>query len=102
MLWLRQSILGALYGSAGPRAGAVTAVPGAPARKAGPAIMNEQERANLVDDLVSRLRVEGAPAGTWLIDIGRVRSALRDADSLLFRLQEAIVEGASHADKLDA
>jgi len=53
-----------------------------------------EDRADLIDDLVARLRVEGAPSGTWLVDIAHVRKSLRGADDLLRRLQVAIVRQA--------
>jgi hypothetical protein len=40
---------------------------------------------------MERLRSEGAPAGTWLVDIARVRAGLREADSLLLKMQTAIL-----------
>lgn len=58
--------------------------------------MDENDRSNpqerIVDDLLERLRSEGVPAGMWLVDIARVRQSLQDADSLLRRLAEAILE----------
>lgn len=41
--------------------------------------------------LVERLAAEGAPSGMWLVDIARVRSALRDADGILLKMQTAIL-----------
>lgn len=49
----------------------------------------------LLDALVERLRAEGAPAGTWLLEIEQAREALRAADSLLRRLSDALVAETS-------
>jgi hypothetical protein len=46
-----------------------------------------------VDELVERLRSEGAPQGIWLIEIAQAREALQQADALLRRMSSAIVEG---------
>jgi hypothetical protein len=78
--------------------------------------------AALADALMERLRTEGAPAGTWLIEISSARSALRLAqdraaalrdqldsaladlvgaeqqvDLLLQRLQAALIRGHEQA-----
>jgi hypothetical protein len=49
----------------------------------------------LVEQIVSALEARGVPAGTWLIDLVCVRQALRDADNLLRRLEDAITRAAS-------
>lgn len=58
--------------------------------------MDEREREQIVEALVERLRIEGVPEGTWLVDITATRQALRDAfgvaDDLLGRLQDALVD----------
>ena len=53
--------------------------------------MENNEHAALVSELLHRLEEAGAPQGTWLYEIERVRLALRDADDLLCRLHQAIV-----------
>ena len=54
----------------------------------------------LAEEILRLLEQRGVPSGAWLIDIAQVRSALRDADALLRRLEEAIVRSAS-ANPLD-
>lgn len=53
------------------------------------------EYAKLIEELVERLREEGAPTGTWLVDLTSVRRDLRAAfertDALLQDLQEALL-----------
>lgn len=45
----------------------------------------------LLEALVDRLRAEGVPAGSWLVEIAQARQSLALADSLLRRLAESIV-----------
>jgi hypothetical protein len=56
---------------------------------------NSEERDDLVEDLIRGLEERGLPPGAWLVDIGAVRHALRDADALLRRLEQAIIRSAS-------
>jgi hypothetical protein len=49
----------------------------------------------LVESIVSALEARGVPAGTWLVDVVCVRQALRDADDLLRRLEDAIIRAAN-------
>lgn len=56
--------------------------------------MEERERDQLLEDLVARLRAEGAPEGSWLLDIDQARAALQQVDDLLRRLREAIISSA--------
>jgi hypothetical protein len=53
------------------------------------------EREELVESLLNALEVRGVPQGAWLVDINRIRSALQEADSLLRRLEDAIIRAAS-------
>jgi hypothetical protein len=46
------------------------------------------DRAHLIDELVDRLRSEGAPGGTWLIDLTQVRQSLRLAQDQVERLRD--------------
>lgn len=58
----------------------------------------KQEHADpddLVENLVRTLEERGLPPGAWLLDIGTVRHALREADALLRRLEQAIIRSAS-------
>ena len=48
----------------------------------------------LVEEILKGLDERGLPAGAWLADLLRVRQALQEADSLLRRLQEAIIRSA--------
>jgi len=57
-----------------------------------PPDMNEHEA--LAEEIVRRLAERGLPQGAWLADVVRVRRALQEADALLRRLQEAIIEEA--------
>lgn len=47
----------------------------------------------LLEALRQLLRDEGAPAGVSLLDVMRVRRSLAQADSLLRKIQDALVEG---------
>jgi len=51
----------------------------------------------LVGEVVRELEERGVPAGTWLVDVARVRQSLREADTLLRRLEDAIIRSASAA-----
>ena len=53
--------------------------------------LSETGAADLVGEIVRELEERGVPAGTWLVDIARVRQSLRDADTLLRRLEDAII-----------
>jgi hypothetical protein len=55
--------------------------------------LEPEERDELLEALLARLREEGVPAGAWLVDISKVRQALREADELLAELQRAIERG---------
>lgn len=54
--------------------------------------MDERERNELLDALVERLNLHGAPQGIWLVEIAQARDQLQAVDSLLRRLYLAIVE----------
>lgn len=56
--------------------------------------VDEQARDEIVEALIERLRVEGVPEGTWLVDIAQARAALREADALLLRLERALTRDA--------
>ena len=60
----------------------------APAQEAG------LEHEALVDEIVRRLEERGLPPGAWLADVVQVRRALNEADALLRRLQDAIIESS--------
>lgn len=55
--------------------------------------MDDRERQELLDALVDRLRSEGAPQGTWLVEIAQAREHVAAVDGLLRKLAAAIVEG---------
>jgi hypothetical protein len=57
--------------------------------------MEDDDRNELLDALLARLKEEGVPQGTWLIEIALVREALRAADSVLRRLEDALIRDAS-------
>jgi hypothetical protein len=58
-------------------------------------------RDGLAEEIMRLLEERGVPSGAWLVDIAQARSALREADALLRRLEEAIVRAASTAARLD-
>lgn len=62
--------------------------------------MQRGEGHDIVETLLARLDERGAPHGTWLLDIEIIRRDLRDAheraDSLLSRLEEALIEQYRH------
>jgi hypothetical protein len=51
----------------------------------------------LVGEIVRELEERGVPSGTWLVDIARVRQSLREADTLLRRLEDAVIRSSSAA-----
>jgi hypothetical protein len=51
-------------------------------------------REGLAEEIMRLLEERGVPSGAWLVDIAQVRSSLREADTLLRRLEEAIVRSA--------
>jgi hypothetical protein len=63
-------------------------------RPASDAALDEHDEA-LAEEIVRRLEERGLPSGAWLADVARVRRALQEADTLLRRLQEAIIAEAS-------
>jgi hypothetical protein len=65
--------------------------------RVGYAARSPAQRDDLVDSIVRALEVRGIPSGTWLVDVVQVRQALRDADDLMRRLEEAIIRAASPA-----
>lgn len=64
-----------------------------PAQRPGRDAAADQHEA-LAEEIVRRLEERGLPTGAWLADIVRVRRALQEADTLLRRLQEAIISQA--------
>jgi hypothetical protein len=58
------------------------------------------EAADLVAQIIHELENRGVPSGAWLIDIARVRQSLREADTLLRRLEDTIIR-VSSASPLD-
>jgi hypothetical protein len=72
-------------------------VAGSPAPERAPAPPPDSEldeRAALAEEIVRRLEERGLPTGAWFADVVRVRRALQEADTLLRRLQEAIIAEA--------
>jgi len=63
--------------------------------------VENEERALLVTELLRQLEERGAPQGTWLVEIERVRGALRDADALLLHLHDAIIRAAAAQERPD-
>jgi hypothetical protein len=49
---------------------------------------------SVAERVLDLLEQRGVPSGAWLVDIGQCRRALRDADALLRRLEEAIIRSA--------
>ena len=54
-------------------------------------------REGLAEEVLRLLEERGVPSGAWLVDIAQARTALREADTLLRRLEEAIVRAAASA-----
>jgi hypothetical protein len=59
--------------------------------------MEQEERDSLLDDLMERLRTEGVPAGTWLIDLTASRRDLRRIDRRLADLGDELEEALTEA-----
>lgn len=55
------------------------------------------EVSELAGEIIRELEQRGVPAGAWLIDIARVRQSLREADTLLRRLEDTIIRSSSAA-----
>ena len=55
------------------------------------------EITELMTELLRELEQRGVPEGTWLVDIARARQSLQEADSLLRRLEDAIIRSSSSA-----
>jgi hypothetical protein len=53
------------------------------------------EASELAAEIVRELEERGVPSGAWLVDIARVRQSLREADTLLRRLEDAIIRSSS-------
>jgi hypothetical protein len=51
-------------------------------------------REGLAEEILRLLEERGVPSGAWLVDIAQARGALREADALLRRLEDAIVRAA--------
>ena len=60
----------------------------------------DEELAAIADRVVAGLEERGVPQGVWLVEIGQVRDALRSADVLLLRLQDALIRDASGPQRL--
>jgi phosphoglycerate dehydrogenase-like enzyme len=65
-----------------------------------PAAAPSREGTALAEEVLRLLEERGVPSGAWLVDIAQARGALRQADALLRRLEEAIVRAAA-VDPLD-
>jgi hypothetical protein len=46
------------------------------------------------EEVLRALEERGVPSGAWLVDISRARHALQEADSILRRLEDAIIRAA--------
>jgi hypothetical protein len=53
------------------------------------------ERERLAAEILAALEERGVPSGAWLVDIARVRQDLQAADTLLRRLEDAIIRSAN-------
>jgi hypothetical protein len=58
-------------------------------------------REGLAQEIMRLLEERGVPSGAWLVDIAQARTALREADALLRRLEDAIVRAAAAEPRLD-
>jgi hypothetical protein len=54
-------------------------------------------REGLAEEIMRLLEERGVPSGAWLVDIAQARTALREADALLRRLEDALVRAAASA-----
>jgi hypothetical protein len=55
----------------------------------------DTDREQLVAEILDALEERGVPSGAWLVDIARVRQDLQAADTLLRRLEDAIIRSAN-------
>jgi hypothetical protein len=55
----------------------------------------QTDRERLAEEILATLEERGVPSGAWLVDIARTRHALQSADTLLRRLEDAIIRSAS-------
>ena len=69
--------------------------PSPPAPQAAGEGRSRPDREALAAEIVRALEERGLPPGTWLVDIAKARLALQEADSLLRRLESAIIRSAS-------
>ena len=53
------------------------------------------EPQSVAEQVLQLLEERGVPSGAWLVDIAQARQALRNADTLLRRLEDAIVRTAA-------
>jgi hypothetical protein len=53
------------------------------------------EPQSVAEQVLRLLEERGVPSGAWLVDIAQTRQALRDADTLLRRLEDAIIRSAA-------
>lgn len=58
-------------------------------------IRETSDPSELVNEIVRELETRGVPSGTWLVDLARVRQSLREADTLLRRLEDAIIRSSA-------
>lgn len=54
--------------------------------------MDDQEREELVADLLNAIEIRGLPAGAWLFAVRDARRAITRVDDLLYRLEQALLE----------
>jgi hypothetical protein len=57
----------------------------------------QADATELAGEILRELEQRGVPSGAWLFDIARVRQSLREADTLLRRLEDAIIRSQSPA-----
>ena len=56
----------------------------------------------LVESIMDGLEARGVPSGAWLLEIARVRRALHEADTLLRRLEEAVIRDSDLSRSADS
>jgi hypothetical protein len=74
--------------------GSVMAAAVQPLRVAPDPTLEPLDAEAVAERVLDLLEQRGVPSGAWLVDIAQVRRALRDADGLLRRLEEAVIRSA--------
>jgi hypothetical protein len=60
--------------------------------------MDDETRNALAAELLARIEELGAPSGAWLVDIDRMREDLDHTQTVLRRMEDAIIRAAKPLD----